>query len=108
DEGYTTALLAREATRFIRERDAGKPFFLYVPFNAVHAPHQAPEKYKEPYTNLKGQRRTYAGMAAAMDEAVGEIIAALDARGWRTNTLIVFCSDNGGPKPELITSNGSL
>jgi arylsulfatase A-like enzyme len=108
DEGYSTTLFAREATRFIKEHDGAKPFFLYLPFNAVHAPFQAPEKYKQPYANLKGQRRTYAEMVAAMDEAVGEIIAALDARRWRTNTLIVFCSDNGGPKPEQITSNGQL
>ncbi len=40
DEGYTTHLLAREAVRRIHDRDARKPLFLYVPFNAVHAPHQ--------------------------------------------------------------------
>jgi arylsulfatase A-like enzyme len=108
DEGYTTTLLAREAARFIREQDAARPFILYVPFNAAHAPYQAPEKYQRPYVDLKGRRRTYAGMIAAMDESVGEIIAALDARGWRTNTLIVFSSDNGGLNPGRLSSNGPL
>ena len=108
DEGYSTHLVAREAERLLREQPAGKPFFLYVPFNAVHAPHQVPEKYCAPYTSLSEPRRTYAGMVAAMDEAIGGILAALDARGLRTNTLIFFSSDNGGPNPGRVTSNGPL
>jgi arylsulfatase A-like enzyme len=108
DEGYSTTLLAKEASRFIQQHDPRKPFFLYVPFNAVHAPLQAPEKYKQSYAHFRPNRQTYAGMIAAMDEAVGEIIGALDARGWRTNTLIVFSSDNGGPRPNQLTSNGPL
>jgi arylsulfatase A-like enzyme len=62
----------------------------------------------EPYANLKGNRRTYAGMLAAMDEAIGQILGALDRKGLRENTLIFFCSDNGGPSPGVITSNGPL
>ena len=108
DEGYSTHLDAREAVRLLREQPAEKPFFLYVPFNAVHVPHQVPEKYCEPYGSLPEPRRTYAGMVAAMDEAIGQILAALDARGFRTNTLIFFCSDNGGPSPGRVTSNGPL
>jgi arylsulfatase A-like enzyme len=108
DEGYSTHLIAREAERLLREQPAGKPFFLYVPFNAVHAPHQVPGKYIEPYASLPEPRRTYAGMVAAMDEAIGGILAALDARGLRTNTLIFFSSDNGGPNPGRVTSNGPL
>lgn len=108
DEGYSTHLIAREASRLITEHDAAKPLFLYVPFNAVHAPHQVPARYTEPYAHLKGERRTYAGMLAAMDEAIGTIIAALEKKGLRDNTLIFFCSDNGGPQPGVVTSNGPL
>lgn len=108
DEGYSTHLVAREAARLLREQPAGKPFFLYVPFNAVHSPHQVPEKYTAPYASLPEPRRTYAGMVAAMDEAIGQILAALDARGFRTNTLVFFSSDNGGPNPGRVTSNGPL
>src|SRR5678815_1937126 len=60
DEGYSTHLLAREAVRRIREKQADKPLFLYLPFNAVHAPHQVPESYLAPYEKLKGPRRVYA------------------------------------------------
>ena len=108
DEGYSTHLIAREASRLITAHDPAKPLFLYVPFNAVHAPHQVPERYTEPYAQLKGARRTYAGMLAAMDEAIGQIISALEQKGLRDNTLIFFCSDNGGPNPGVVTSNGPL
>ncbi len=108
DEGYSTHLLAKEAVRLIRERDKKKPLFLYVPFNAVHAPHQVPDKYKQPYAQLAEPRRTYAGMVAAMDEAIGQIIAAIDESGMRKNTLILFSSDNGGPQPGKVTNNGKL
>lgn len=108
DEGYTTHLVGREAAKFIRDQPKDKPLFLYVPFNAVHAPLQVPEKYKEPYANLKEPRRTYAGMVAAMDEMVGKIVAAIDETGRRKNTLFIFSSDNGGPAPGRITSNGPL
>lgn len=108
EEGYTTHLLAAEAVKVIKNQPKDKPLFLYLAFNAVHAPHQVPDRYKEPYAALKGQRRIYAGMLAAMDEAIGQVTAALDAKGIRDNTLIVFSSDNGGPNPGNVTDNGML
>jgi arylsulfatase A-like enzyme len=108
DEGYATHLLAREACRLVGEHDATKPLFLYVPFNAVHSPHQVPEKYKAPFAHLKEPRRTYAGMLAAMDEAVGQVVAAVEAKKMRPNTLFLFSSDNGGPGPGRVTDNGPL
>ena len=71
EDGYSTHLLAQEAVRLIREHDCTKPLFLYVPFNAVHEPHQVPESYKQPYAELKEPRRTYAGMVAALPERCG-------------------------------------
>ncbi len=106
DEGYSTHLIARDAVTFIQGNT--QPFFLYVSFNAPHAPYQVPEEYKAPYAQLKEPRRTYAGMLAAMDEAIGQIITALDEKGLRKNTLIVFSSDNGGPLPGKVTDNGPL
>ncbi len=106
DQGYSTFLLADEAVKRIRDRDRSKPLFLYLPFNAVHAPHQVPPEYTAPYANLPEPRRTYAGMVAAMDEAIGRVVAELDAQSMRSNTLIFFCSDNGGPQPGKVTSNG--
>jgi arylsulfatase A-like enzyme len=106
DEGYTTDLLARESVDLIQHQDGRRPFFLYAAFNAPHAPFQAPPKYSAPYGKLPGQRRVYAGMVAALDEAVGRIVAAVEKKGLRANTIFIFSSDNGGPSPGEITSNG--
>lgn len=108
DEGYTTFLVGNEAAKLIREQPKNKPLFLYVPFNAVHGPLEVPEKYKEPYPQFTGKRQTYAGMVSALDEMVGKIVAAIDETGRRKNTLFIFSSDNGGPAPGAITSNGPL
>jgi arylsulfatase A-like enzyme len=99
EEGYSTHLIANEAVRVVKAQPKDKPLFLYVPFNAVHAPHQVPTQYKESYQDLAEPRCTYAGMLAAMDEAVGKILAALDESGRRQNAFIFFSSDNGGPQP---------
>ena len=108
DEGYSTHLVAKEACRIVREKPADKPLFLYVPFNGIHAPHQVPASYTEPYKDLPNPRRTIAGMLAAVDEAIGKITAALDEMGLRNETLIIFSSDNGGPGPGKATMNTPL
>ncbi len=108
DEGYTTHLLAKEARRIIAEKPAERPLFLYVPFNGIHGPHQVPASYKEPYKSLPEPRRSIAGMLAAVDEAIGQITAALDEKGLRKDTLIIFSSDNGGPGPGRATMNTPL
>lgn len=108
EKGYTTHLLAREAVRLIEEHGGKRPLFLYVPFNAVHTPLQVPDEYLEPYADLPERRRKLAGMLAAMDEAVGKIVAAVEAKGLRGNTLFVFSSDNGGPNPGRVTDNTPL
>ena len=97
EEGYTTDLLADESVRLIERHDLSRPLFLYVPFNAVHSPFQVPESYIDMYKHIKAKnKRFYAGMVTCMDDAIGRIISALDKRGMRRNTLIIFCSDNGG------------
>ena len=107
DEGYATHLIAKEAARFVEDTAGKKPFFLYVPFNAVHTPHQVPPEYTKTYEGkLAGERLKYAGMLAAMDEAVGRIVEAVDKAGVRKNTLFIFSSDNGGPQPGVVTDNG--
>jgi len=98
DQGYSTELLARETVRIIEEHGGKRPLFLYVPFNAIHSPLQAPEKYMEPYRNMPEVKCTVGGMMAALDEAIGQIVSALDRKGLRNNTLILFSSDNGGTK----------
>jgi len=108
EPGYTTNLITKEACRLIRDKLADKPLFLYVPFNGIHAPHQVPERYKEPYLDLPKPRQIIAGMLAAVDEGIGQITASLIESGLRDNTLIIFSSDNGGPAPGRATMNTPL
>jgi arylsulfatase A-like enzyme len=112
EEGYSTDLIAAESVQLVKNHDTKKPLFLYVPFNAVHGPYQAvpSQDVKDSYKNLSGTetRRTYAGMVTTLDTAVGKIVAALEEKGIKDNTLFFFSSDNGGPNPKQITSNGDL
>jgi len=99
EEGYTTNLIAAECRRIIAQHDPRQPLFLYVPFQAVHAPLEVPASYVAPYAHIANKkRRTYAAMTTCMDDAVGQIVQALEQRGIRDNTLILFSSDNGGPE----------
>jgi arylsulfatase A-like enzyme len=99
EEGYTTQLIQREAVRLIEEHDPKRPMFLYVPFNAVHTPLQAPEAYMKRQAHIATRKnRRYAAMVACMDDAIGAILAALDKHGMRQKTLVFFCSDNGGAR----------
>jgi arylsulfatase A-like enzyme len=108
EEGYSTHLIAKEAGRIIKDKAKDKPLFLYVPFNGVHSPMQVPDSYMEPYAGMKENRRKLAGMLSAVDEAIGQIVAALEEAGQRENTLILFSADNGGPNPEALSTNGEL
>jgi arylsulfatase A-like enzyme/lysophospholipase L1-like esterase len=96
---YLTDAFGEEAVAFVaRQRGAAKPFFLYLAFNAVHCPLQAIEKHMQRFEGIgDSNRRTYAAMLSAMDDAVGLVLRALDETGVRDNTLVVFSNDNGGP-----------
>lgn len=114
EEGYVTELLGADAVRYINNQDAKKPFFMYLTFTAPHAPYQAPQKYLDMYPQITDKfRKPYAAMVTAMDDQIGLITQALEKRGIRENTLIVFQSDNGGPRDaqftgEVDTSGGKI
>ena len=106
DTGYLTRNITREAVAFIEE-NRDRPFFAYVPYNAVHNPIQAPEDYIRRFSNADPKRNTYLAMLAIMDEGVGEILDALDRFELAANTLVVFLSDNGGARGTT-ADNGAL
>lgn len=93
---YLTDGFGEEAVSFIN-RHADRPFFLYLAFNAPHAPMQAPAHYLERFAGIADEgRRIYAAMTAAMDDAIGRVLETLRVRGLEENTLVIFFSDNGG------------
>jgi len=120
DDGYETYLLADEVSRYIRERDKNRPFFMYMPFIAPHTPLDAPQelqdKYKDIDTDLPparsrqtddtrrmatmmlqpSARPMYAAVVDAMDQAIGRVLQTLEEEGIADNTIVLFFSDNGG------------
>lgn len=108
EKAYLTDAFTREAVQFI-ERHKDQPFFLYLPFNAVHAPLQAPQKYLERFESIQDpKRRTFAGMLSAMDDGVGSVLEALRKTGVEEQTLVIFFSDNGGPTLSTSSRNDPL
>ena len=100
DEGDNlTDLISARAIRFIRE-NVDRPFFLYIPFYAVHSPLQGKahlvEKFRKKGGNELQHNAKYAAMIATMDSCVGAIIREVDDLNLRKKTLILFTSDNGG------------
>lgn len=94
---YLTDAFSARAASFI-DRQKSSPFFLYLAFNAVHTPLQTTEKYLARFPSIKDpMRQKYAAMLSAMDDAIGQTLAALKAAGIEDNTLVLFFSDNGGP-----------
>lgn len=113
---YTEPLLVAQATAFLQRQAASKqPWFLYMPFHLVHLPNQVPDSWLERYpaapppANITqrvcasggaegwAKCRIVLAMESALDDAVGTVMAALDANKLSSNTITVFSSDNGAP-----------
>ncbi len=94
EEGYLTTRITEEAVDFINRHNK-EPFFLYVAYNAVHAPPEAPEK---DIKNVTGDetRDTLMAMIKHLDMGVGEIVKSLKQHDIFDNTLLIFLTDNGG------------
>ena len=117
---YAQELFTRETINYINE-DHENPFFVMLAFSSPHAELAVPSKYSKPYENelprapysgmstgepsdkyawyyperVAHPHATFAGMVSALDDYVGQIHAALEAKGIADNTLIIFTSDNG-------------
>ena len=97
DNQYLTDYFGDRATEYIqRNSKSGKPYFLYLAFNAVHAPHMVTAKYYDRFPQIHDhEMRVYAAMVAALDDNVGRVVDAVQAAGQANNTIIYFASDNG-------------
>ena len=103
EQEYLTDALSREAVSFVA-KNASQPFFLYLAYNAPHAPLQATEKYLSRFSHIGDKKRKkYAAMVSSVDDGVGMVLDKLKELNIHENTLVVFLSDNGGPH----TKNGS-
>ena len=101
ETGHVTDLITNEACAWLEKRGE-KPFFLYVPFTAVHLPVKEPAEWlaKVPASITDTLQRHYAACVMHLDDSVGRIVTTLEKTGHRADTLIVFTSDNGGSTAE--------
>jgi arylsulfatase A-like enzyme len=101
EPGHVTDLITDEAVQWIEAR-GDAPFFLYVPFTAVHLPVKEPGEWLDrvPESITGEVPRHYAACVMHLDDSVGRILESLRAKGVRDNTLVVFTSDNGGSTAE--------
>jgi arylsulfatase A-like enzyme len=105
---YLTREFGDEAAQFIRKHK-DSPYFLYVPFNAVHGPWQAPEETLEKFSSIKNHDdRLMAAMMSELDQAVGKILQAVKESGDEQNTIVIFTNDNGGVGGHKPEANGEF
>jgi arylsulfatase A-like enzyme len=110
EEGHVTDLIAAEAVKWIEAR-GNAPFFLYAPFTAVHLPVKEPAEWvaRVPAAITGDVARHYAASVMHLDDAVGRIITALEKKGRRGNTLLIFTTENNDLKyPDDNCPNGQL
>jgi arylsulfatase A-like enzyme len=106
EPGYVTQLWGKDAVARILAHDPATPLFLYLAFTAPHAPYQAPKDYLDRYKTIEDPtRRAYAAMVSSMDDEIGKVVAALETKKMRENTLIIFISDNGGNKSAMLSGD---
>ncbi|HYF36799.1 MAG TPA: sulfatase [Prosthecobacter sp.] len=99
---FLTEALTLEAKAVIGETvQTGKPFFLYFPHYAVHAPFQADPRFTAHYADSgkPKEAQAFATLVEGMDKSLGELLDHLDALGVSENTLIFFLGDNGSDAP---------
>jgi arylsulfatase A-like enzyme len=108
DAFYTTDAFGDHAVDWL-ERHKDESWFLYLPFNAQHAPLEATKKYLDRFAEIPDpKRRTFAAMLSAMDEAIGRVLAKVRSLGQEEDTLIWYLSDNGGPTQSTTSKNDPL
>lgn len=97
EKKYADRIFADEAIDIISSSVSEDPFFLYLSWQNTHAPLQAPAELIDSFNSTieNPQRQIMAAMATTMDNYVGDVLNALDEKGIREETLIIFTSDNG-------------
>jgi arylsulfatase A-like enzyme len=99
---FLTEALTIEAKSHVTDAvKANKPFFLYFPQYAVHAPFNSDPRYAAHYaeSGKPANAQAFATLIEGMDKSLGDILDHLDALGVSGNTLIFFLGDNGSDAP---------
>jgi len=95
---YSAHVFASRAQAVVDQHNASQPLFMYLPFQSVHGPLQAPKDQIRKYSHIASKsRRTYAAMVTTMDDAIASVVSAFKSAGLWQDTVMVFTTDNGGP-----------
>ena len=104
----------RAALTFITNAvNAGKPFYVHVPYNDTHSPYNVPPGQENDFDHITSDTdgKLFLGELHNLDKQIGRLVQAVDALGVGSNTLIVVVGDNGAPNDSLNTllkRNGGL
>jgi len=105
-KGESSMIAADAAIAFIRKHAKGpRPFLAVVWFGSPHSPHQAVEADRKLYADQPKRKQHFLGEITGMDRAFGKIRKELGTLGIRENTILWYCSDNGG-LPGLSVTGG--
>ncbi|MBE0537327.1 MAG: sulfatase-like hydrolase/transferase [Phycisphaerae bacterium] len=105
-QGESSMVTVDAALEFIRRHGGGdKPFLAVVWFGSPHNPHQAAAEDRAAYAGQPEAVRDFYGEITGMDRAFGKLRRELAALGMRENTVLWYCSDNGG-LPQLGVTGG--
>jgi arylsulfatase A-like enzyme len=114
---HTTDLFADHAIDFIKA-NKNRPFFCYLPFNAVHGPLRNEQRAADSgkpewlaYYEKRGvpqPRRDYCAVMTHADHRIGDVLKTLRELNVESNTLVIFFSDNGGILHSYPSNNGPL
>lgn len=100
-KGDSSDVIMHEATQFLRaNHDKGKPMFAVIWYGTPHSPFRATEADKSSFANLNEPSANHYGELVALDRSLGNLRSTLKELEIAENTLLVFCSDNGG-LPEI-------
>lgn len=99
---FLTEALTMEAKAHVSDAvKAAKPFFLYFPQYAVHAPFNSDPRFAAHYKNSGKEppAQAFATLIEGMDKSLGDLLDHLIALGVAENTLVIFLGDNGSDAP---------
>ncbi len=101
---FSPELTTREALTWLDQRSDPRPFFLYLPFTIPHENGEAQfqdQRVEVPDLGIYADRdwspdeKAKAALVTYLDDQVGQLLAKLTAKGFASNTLVIFTSDNG-------------
>ena len=106
-KGESSMVAVDAALEFIgKHAKSGKPFLAVVWFGSPHSPHRAAEQDRALYKDQPGKSQDFFGEITGMDRAFGKLRKALGTLGIRENTILWYCSDNGGLRTESSGGRG--